>query len=233
MRTILTSRKDGVYMNQYVPATVSVPVESLGGRRVKFEMSTGYPREDQVALRYDGDTAETFTLYLRIPSWASAPEAELKIPEGMGFRTEKLDGEKAGGYFAVNRRWKPGEFVYLSFGMEVKPHELNGHVAFTRGPLVLARDLRFGDGDIGDSIRKPFKCSPSDFAAVASPVRDIYLTCTGNLELGHHYDAGKGKVHTKAVRFCDYASAGNTWDERSAYRVWLPFDIAPECINME
>jgi DUF1680 family protein len=51
MRTILTSRKDGVYMNQYVPATVSVPVESLGGKRVKFEMSTGYPREDQVALR--------------------------------------------------------------------------------------------------------------------------------------------------------------------------------------
>ena len=49
----------------------------------------------------------------------------------------------------------------------------------------------------------------------------MWITYAGMLTLGVHYKNPNERLPS-VVKFCDYASAGDTWQEDSAYRVWLP-----------
>jgi len=56
-----------------------------------------------------------------------------------------------------------------------------------------------------------------------APEKGTWMTFACTLPLGSHADnpeAGRPRM----VRFCDYASAGATWDQESFYRVWLPVE---------
>ena len=53
------------------------------------------------------------------------------------------------------------------------PSFLHTSVAFTRGPVLLARDSRFADGDLGDQVRimTPAKArKASDYIVVGRPI---------------------------------------------------------------
>ena len=50
-----------------------------------------------------------------------------------------------------------------------------------------------------------------------APDAEIYAAFAAFLQVGTHDNP------PRAVSFCDYASAGNTGDAKSFYRVWLPF----------
>ena len=50
-----------------------------------------------------------------------------------------------------------------------------------------------------------------------------YLTAPFRMG-AHRYGSQRVDVH-----FCDFASAGNTWEHDDAYRVWLPFEYSPKC----
>lgn len=52
---------------------------------------------------------------------------------------------------------------------------------------------------------------------------DVWGTKYTLLGLLYHYDL-TGSAESLVVRFCDYASAGSTWDSSSSYRVWLPLE---------
>ena len=41
------------------------------------------------------------------------------------------------------------------------------------------------------------------------------------LPMGSHRENPENRL-PEVVKFCDFASAGNTWDASSSYRVWLP-----------
>jgi hypothetical protein len=43
------------------------------------------------------------------------------------------------------------------------------------------------------------------------------------LPLGSHDENPEGQLPT-AVTFCDYASAGNTWNRKDYYRTWFPLE---------
>ena len=228
LKTAVTAEGDAVRLNHYLPMNVKVAVPAFGGEKFPFSIDTHYPRSGRVTVRYDGLKPRRFTLKLRIPAWADGAAVSFLGIDGGPVKETEHGPAKAGTYYAVTREWDPCEVMFLDFDLKVVPHLLDGYVAFTRGPITLARDLRFGDGDIGEALRAEFALSPDAFADVESPRSDIWIACSARLDIGHHMLHRTGPVKPREIKFCDFASAGNTWDCRSSYRVWMPIEIGRE-----
>jgi DUF1680 family protein len=106
------------------------------GTGLTLVQQTKYPWDGDISLKISPAKAATFTLYLRIPGWASKA-------------TVTLDGKpapgkpKPGDYFAIRREWKAASTVRLQ--LDMTPHlvaanplvrEDYGRVAVQRGPLL-------------------------------------------------------------------------------------------------
>ena len=116
------------------------------------------------------------------------------------------------------KKWKKGDHIQIILDMPARLLEQNQMQAIVRGPIVLARDSRFNDGfvdetlvvDSEDGIVKAEVDSVPGFAWMRLKVP---VTVGTDLE-------GVGMYRN--ISFCDFASAGNTWDKQVRYRVWIP-----------
>ena len=179
-----------------------------------FDMYSLYPRTDWA--RIVSHTTGPLKLRLRIPAWSAKTEVKLN--------GRKLEGVQAGSYFTVDHEWKLGDIVEIRFDMPVVAHTFDHNVAFTRGPVLLARDSRLDNGaDQTEPYRRGIRDGQSmpTFAGVRSPCDDIWMAFNAVLPLGSHSENPEGR-YPEAVVFCDYASAGAEWSPKSAYSVWLP-----------
>ena len=185
-----------------------------------FDMYSLYPRGDFV--RIVSHTTGPLKLRLRIPGWKGGEKTEVKV------NGKALEGVRGGGYFTIDRTWQLGDIVEMRFSMPVVAHTLAHNVAFTRGPVLLARDSRFNDGD----MMTPFRAGLKDgqvmptFAAVRTPSDDIWMAFSATLPTGSHHENPEGR-NPETVFFCDYASAGNTWRQDNYYRTWFPIEWGP------
>jgi hypothetical protein len=103
--------------------------------------------------------------------------------------------------------------------MSGKLHENNGHQAITRGPIVLARDSRFGDGFVDETTVIRHDEDVVELTPIDEKPAHIWMAFTAPCVTGTDLE-GTGKI-AKPVHFCDFASAGNTWDPQTRYRVWI------------
>ena len=183
-----------------------------------FDMYSTYPRQDWA--RIVSHTTGPLKLRLRIPAWSAKTVVKLN--------GKALDGVKAGSYFTIDHDWKLGDIVEVKFDMPVVAHTLEHNVAFTRGPVLLARDSRFNDGDQTEPFRRGIRDGQAmpTFAAVRSPSDDVWMTFSATLPLGSHHENPEGQ-NPETVFFCDYASAGNTWHRDNFYRTWFPIEWGP------
>ena len=112
--------------------------------------------------------------------------------------------------------------------MPVVAHTLGHSVAFTRGPVLLARDSRFDDGDLAEPFRRGIKDGQTmpTFAAIRTPSDDFWMAFSATLQIGSHSENPEASNPT-TVFFCDYASAGNTWRRDNYYRTWFPVELGP------
>ena len=239
LESCLLARGRDVFLNLYASGRFSINVPGCG-EKATFQIFTLYPERGRVELWYRGETPLDFTLHLRTPAWS---EKTAVLINGEPVGSSRQGGAsccsplavRPGTYLLLSRTWTMGDSVSLDFDMSVRAHELDGHVAFTSGPLTLARDMRFGDGDIGEVVRAD-RCGgglvPSGAVPGALQVRVLTDAMRANwalpLPMGAHRESPE-KALPDIVRFCDYASAGNTWDSASSYRVWLPL----ECLEPE
>ena len=217
IKELFTTRGDMATFNFYSSALVKGELSNR--RKVAFDMYSLYPRTDYV--RIVSHTDGSLPVRLRIPSWSAKTEVKLN---GL-----LLDGVAAGGYFTIERDWKLGDIIEVKFDMSVIAHTLDHCVAFTRGPVLLARDSRFADGDMTEPFRRGIKDGqliPS-FAVVRTPVDDIWMAFSATLPIGSHTENPEAS-HLTTVFFCDYASAGNAWSRDNFYRTWFPVEIPPE-----
>ena len=184
-----------------------------------FDMYSLYPRGD--FARIVSHRTGPLAMRLRIPGWCRAAKVTLN--------GEALGGVKGGSYFTFDHDWRLGDIVEVKFEMPVVAHTLEGNVAFTRGPVLLARDSRFDDGDLSEVVRLP-RVKEGDEIAGFTPVRvptdDMWMAFSATLPLGFH-DANPEGALLQSIRFCDYASAGNEWNERNYYRTWFPLPRYP------
>jgi hypothetical protein len=144
----------------------------------------------------------------------------------------KLNGTaldvSCGGYFTIDREWRLGDIVDIKFEMPVIAHVLDHNVAFTRGPVLLARDSRFNDGDMTEPLRKGIEdgAQMCGFAEVRVPTDDMWMAFSATLPIGSHHENPEGALPS-TVFFCDYASAGDTWKRDDFYRTWFPVEYGP------
>ena len=215
LRSLLQANGDAAILNLYVSGDAKVKLPATG-EDVSFYVYTTYPRDSRVQIWNRTPGTRTFALRLRIPAFSAKTTVRLN--------GEKLDVQAApGAYCEIRRAWRNSDEVELTFDMPVVMHRLNEHVAFTRGPICLARDSRFHDGALDDEIRVN-QLKPVDlqtFRLERSDDPDRFLALAARLPAGSHVeDPDNGFPPT--IHFTDFASAGNPWSPENRYQVWLP-----------
>ena len=219
LRALFQTDGEAAIFNFYASSSESVYLPKLK-EKVAFDIYTIYPAEGNVRIVNHTVKQMPFTVKFRIPAWSQ--KTVLKV------NGKPVDGVKAGSYYALTRTWTIGDVVEIFFDMTVRAHVMNNHVAFTRGPIALARDTRFNDGDINEVFRRRSirDGQAMDFASVRAPSEDIWMAYSASLPIGTHTEHPDGR-RPQTVFFCDYASAGNLWQPSNAYRVWFPMEFGP------
>ena len=215
LNTILRADEKSVAVNFYLSGHAHATLPS--GKTVEFQTYTNYPRDEKVELWYQTPESRAFTLKLRIPEFSSKTKVLLN---GKALDVPVVSGT----YCDITREWSNSDHIEIVFDLPVVMHRLHDYVAFTRGPICLARDTRFNDGALDDEIQAD-KITEADLAAfrvVRPATTDMYMAVAAALPSGSHTENPDFGKHPSVIHFTDYASAGNTWQPNDRYRVWLP-----------
>lgn len=210
---------EGDFLSQSkVKMTLSVP----NNRR--FPLNIRMPRwSDETNVKInDKDSAwPVLDNWIRIErEWADGDVIEIEFD--IKLRWEKFPGEKFdASYHPVefyNEKWAAEKF---RGGSEKANFDLYGHVealdvaeaipqqdaiTFFYGPIALARDIRVSGPDIFAPIPEPL-AGKTSIKSLPAPAGIWKL---------YEVDLGQGPK----LRFCDFSSAGNTWDDHSTFNTW-------------
>jgi DUF1680 family protein len=206
--TAVMSEKEGIRINFFAEGTYHLQTPKQ--QKVTIIQQTDYPATGNIGLKINIPDNENFTVHVRIPLWSQRSVVTIN--------GEALTGIIAGQYLAINREWKPGDQILVSLDMRgriVHLGELPENIAILYGPLVLARDARPVANKEGFIDLEP----------TGAKTNGIWLQFKAPFILESHKEAGSKPV---SLVLCDYASAGNTHDETSHFRVWIPqlYDVA-------
>ena len=220
LRALLTARENTAYLNLFGSSTASVKLPA-SGETVTLEQYSTYPNVDHTFIWNRTEKSLDYTLAIRIPRWSKTTKVWINGEEWKG-------GIASGRYLEIRRKWEPGDRTDVTFDFTGRVHELPESLAFTRGPIVLARDRRFGE--LTDEPVRRWEFDPSkpvEIVPITPTVAGLWMEFAVTLPLGLQYQ-NPTTDRPSVVHFCDYASAGATWGRDSAYRVWLPRELAEE-----
>jgi uncharacterized protein len=205
----LMTAKNEILINLYSQSSSTVQLNPKN--KVTILQTTTYPEADQIEINLQPEKPENFTLALRIPAWSNQNSVLVNgIP---------VDGVQPGTYFRINREWKKDDKVVLKLDLTGRLITFNGFQAIMRGPVLLARDSRFGDGFVDEAAVIQNKENRVELVAAGKKPDHVWMSFTAPLVLGTDLE-GEGR-NAKQIHFCDFASAGNTWTYESRYRVWI------------
>ena len=177
------------------------------GDSLSLRIETDFPLSDRVLVRVDPHAASLFTLSLRIPSGSERTVVKVN--------GKKVRSVEPGAYLSLERIWKPGDRVELTFDMRCRlldaPRGSNragdSFQALVWGPIVLARDENI-DPDYDEPVRV---VAGKD--RVVRVKRVAPTLASTRLEFEVPTDDGP-------IRMTDYASV-NGW-EGAHICTWLP-----------
>lgn len=161
---IYSHNERDLYVNLFIPSELNWEERGL-----KLVQENRFPYENMTHFTVRTTKLQKLSLNVRYPAWATS--AQVKINGKISKTTDK-----PGSYIKLNRDWKDGDRVEVSFGIELKivpaPDDANV-VAFTYGPIVLA-------GRMGSENMK----APAPFSDPA--VRNDYYTYDYKVPAGLH-----------------------------------------------
>ena len=239
----------GIAVALYSPGTGSI--ETASGNTVTIRISGGYPfRIGAVKISVNPEHEEEFILAVRIPGWAapeiSTPEDGATKPRGPGWYAIRRTWRKGDSVSLVmepelrfeffdptpadpavvawhEKAWPKMGFMVEGKGQQsdlteadLQPHEKA--VCLLYGPVVLTRDRRVTGKALFAEV------STADLPSPASPedgghsIREVDAPPDIHAAFEVEFPNGNSE------RLCDFASAGNTWDENSAFDTWIPID---------
>ena len=118
----------------YGPSEVRSVVH--GGVRVSVTEDTEYPFRDKIRLLVKPESPVRFPLAVRVPGWVEKPQ--------IAVNGAALPGPRPGAFHRIDRVWRAGDRVELTFPMTVRVSRWHQNsIALERGPLVLS--LRIGE----------------------------------------------------------------------------------------
>lgn len=147
---IYNKSSDAIWVNLFVASNTKI---AMGKTNVAIDQSSNYPWDGEVTINLNPDKKAKFTLYVRIPGWATGKAVPgdlyhfVKMPAKtvevmVNGKLEQLI-EIKNGYVAFNREWKKGDQVKVLLPMDVREvaskEEVIANVdrvALQRGPLV-------------------------------------------------------------------------------------------------
>lgn len=163
----------------------------VGGTALELKIDGNYPDDGTIMLEILPEHPVEFTLALRIPGWCSGAELEIG---------GKSWNPAAGRSAELRRVWSPGDRIRLTLPMPVvriPAPDGSSRFAVKRGPVLLVQDSRISGVDTPCILPE------------ADPVRIPHA------EIAALYEWPNG------TRLCDYASAGNRFQETNTICVWL------------
>lgn len=225
----LVNRENGIDVNLYIDGWMKTMTPA--GRQLILKTETTYPVSGRVKILIELEESEQFEIKVRIPAWSRKTSLAVN-----GERSEICEG-----YVCVNRVWNSGDSIELELDMRtecLRPipyghqvlmnHVVWGenyiiptydeedpmakkHLAFRRGPIVLAQENRLGycvdepvDILVGDDgyVEATF---PEEPVAPYETILEVQLPLTDG-----------SRMHVT-----DYASAGKLWTEESKMAAWM------------
>lgn len=208
--SLLMADSEGLMVNFYHASKASITLPGLQ-TRVTVEQTTDYPKGNRVKMTVSPDKESAFALKVRIPMWSTKTAVTVNGLE--------VSGLVPGSYLVLRRTWMAGDTVELALDFSGRVESKSEHFALFRGPLVLSRDARFNDGAVDQPAKMPELGKPVEITPIECDNKDIWQAFTVLLQTGTDPESPEMKPHP--VHFCDYASAGNTWQAESLYRTWL------------
>lgn len=197
-----------IFINGYETAQYRVTLSSK--EIVDIQIISEYPLNGDVKIRFSTASKTKFDLQLRIPSWTD----KTVIKSGI----QKPDTITSPGYFRLSTCCNTNDSVNVEFNMKPRIVRQNGFQAVLKGPIVFARDSRFNDGFVDESV----VLSTKNFVLKDVPKSeksDFWMTVVTKGVFGTNLESD-GK-NGREVRLCDFVSAGNNWNPNTRYRVWL------------
>ena len=200
--------REGPVVNLY--NSLVARTETPSGAPLSLGIETDYPIGGEVRIAVSPAAPETFTLRLRIPAWS----ANATVLVNGAAPCARPPAVVPGRYLELRREWAPGDEVLLRFDMRFRlvpgPRGVNragdGRVAVARGPVVLARDARFG-GDVDAPVDIPVSAGTVAGRVLPDPPPGVRLAAEITSAAG-------------PFTMIDYASAGDWGAHR--IRTWLP-----------
>ena len=212
-RFAVMGAQNEIFINLYGQNESVIPINEKN--KITIDQVSDYPVSGKIQIIINPEKPESFTIAFRIPQWSENTV--------MTINGTAVSGINAGEYKKITRVWNKTDRVILEMDLSGKLMTLNGYQAILRGPVVLARDTRFGDGFIYESaIVQGINGKVNLVPSLKRPV-NVWMSFTAPLILGT--DLEGDFRNPLQVNFCDFASAGNTWGEDSRYRVWIPLTL--------
>ncbi|HPG38428.1 MAG TPA: glycoside hydrolase family 127 protein [bacterium] len=208
----------GLVMNFYGEMLAESRLPS--GNTVRLQQHSDYPQSGKVDISVTVEREERFNLKLRIPAWCDSALVYIN--------DEPAQEGVSGAYFNIERLWRNHDRVRLELSLPVIIHTLPqdnpAFIALTRGPITLARDERLDEVDVDDLAEAVLTGGQLLLNPVKIDAR-VNMAFAGQFITGDCREEEFGKPRN--LVFCDYASAGNTWNGQSRFRVWLPQMLDP------
>jgi uncharacterized protein len=168
--TIYARDADGIYVNLFIPSQV----RSHG---LVLRQATGFPDDPVIRLSVVAGAA-ALTLRVRVPAWVAGPPVMILN----GTALPDLPAERAGGWIALRRLWRPGDLLEVTLPMQLAFEPTPDHPAVqavTYGPVVLSGVYPADPGPLTPTLEaasvQRTAAQPMTFGAIsgAKPVRLI------------------------------------------------------------
>ncbi|MCF6357054.1 MAG: glycoside hydrolase family 127 protein, partial [Draconibacterium sp.] len=221
----------------------------LKNKSVRIKIDGDFLSESKIETTISLKNSLYFQLYIRVPDWSNKTSFKINgekysgqiVDNWMIIDREWHDGDRIEIVFDIELRWEtfnPELFdstyhkidfynnVWAKMKFETGSNETNNskykHVvalkksealiqqkalAFFYGPIVLARDIRVSGEDIFFPI---FMSDKKEFQSVKLIKSNGVIWKKFEVNLGNE----------QIIRFCDFSSAGNTWDKNSLFNTW-------------
>lgn len=206
---------NNIFVNLFVGSETNIPLSKNNPVQVKQE--TRYPWDGSVIISVNPETAENFSLQIRIPGWAQGVEnpydlytSNLKQRASLKVNGEALSVNPVNGYIEINRQWKKGDRIELLLPMQPRIIQANNAVkqldklvAIASGPII------YGVEGCDNKI-----------------LEDMILDINTPLDISYESAVldGVNVIRSKddeQITAVPYYALGNR-KEGSGYKVWIP-----------
>lgn len=221
--------EEDIYVAFYAGSSTEIP---LPGGTVGLSQSTGYPFDEYIQLTLNPEKAQTFSLKLRIPTWAGEQFVPGELYDYVQPASKQWSVKVNGaaqdvplenGFASIRREWKPGDVVELHlpmparFNRSLEAVEANrNRVAVTRGPLVYCAEEVDNAGKVQQFFLESF---PGQQDIRTEAIDTGILQNVVRIELPARAKDERG-VRAETLKLIPYYAWNNRGD--ASMIVWLP-----------